>query len=80
MEQQIKLIWDFRGEASKKIAEHHAIHLQEYVTIEKINDAIINIEQISNMHCIAYLVVNESLVNVLREKLKPHRGQKYVNQ
>lgn len=31
MSRQIKLIWDFRGEASAKSAEHHEIHLKEYL-------------------------------------------------
>ena len=29
MSRKIKLIWDFRGEASAKTAEHHDIHLKE---------------------------------------------------
>jgi hypothetical protein len=34
MSRQIKLIWDFRGPASAKTAEHHEIHLKEYIAIE----------------------------------------------
>ncbi len=30
MERKIKLIWDFRGPASAKTAEHHEIHLKEF--------------------------------------------------
>ena len=30
MSRKIKLIWDFRGEAAAKTAEHHDIHLKEY--------------------------------------------------
>ena len=33
---KIKLIWDFRGEAAAKTAEHHLIHLNEYLENEKI--------------------------------------------
>ena len=36
MSRQIKLIWDFRGPASAKTAEHHEIHLKEYIAIEKL--------------------------------------------
>ena len=78
MANQIKLIWDFRGASAFKIAEHHAIHLKEYIVQENIKDSIVDIEEISSMHSIAYLVVDESLMNQLREKLKPHRGQKYL--
>ena len=35
MSRKIKLIWDFRGEVATKTAEHHEIHLKEYISIEK---------------------------------------------
>ena len=31
---QIKLIWDFRGQAAAKTAEHHEIHLKEFLDKE----------------------------------------------
>jgi len=31
MNRQIKLIWDFRGQAAVKTAEHHEIHLKEFL-------------------------------------------------
>ena len=34
--EKIKLIWNFRGPDAAKIAEHHEIHLKEYIQIEKI--------------------------------------------
>ncbi len=71
------MIWDFRGEGAQKTAEHHAIHLKEYISLEKISNTIIDIEQYSTMHFSAYLVVDEEHMNSLREKLKPHRGQLY---
>jgi hypothetical protein len=33
MSRKIKLIWDFRGPASAKTAEHHEIHLKEYIVV-----------------------------------------------
>lgn len=78
MSTKVKLIWDFRGGSASKIAEHHAIHLNEFITLEDIKDAFVDTEQISSMYSIAYLVVDETLMNPLREKLKPHRGQKYL--
>jgi len=80
MSTQIKMIWDFRGESAKKIAEHHAIHLNEFITNEDIKDAFVGTEIVSPMYAIAFLVVDETLMNPLREKLKPHRGQKYLKQ
>ena len=33
---KIKLIWDFRGQAARKTAEHHEIHLKEFIQAEKL--------------------------------------------
>lgn len=49
MSNRIKLIWDFRGGSAHKIAEHHAIHLNEFIVNEDIKDAFVDIEQISEM-------------------------------
>ncbi len=75
---KLKLIWDFRGPASKKTAEHHVVHLKEYVTINGLDISIIDVETFSDMHSIAYLVVNESDMIPIRDALKPHRGQVYL--
>nr|WP_298659569.1 hypothetical protein [uncultured Flavobacterium sp.] len=34
MSKKIKLIWDFRGPSALQTAEHHAIHLNEYLNLE----------------------------------------------
>ena len=36
MNRKIKLIWDFRGPVAAKTAEHHEIHLKEYIILEKL--------------------------------------------
>ena len=77
MAERIKLIWDFRGPNAFPIATHHAKHLSEYVISEGLNNTICSTEEITPMHCIAFLVVEKELMNVLRENLKPHRGQIY---
>ena len=74
---KLKLIWDFRGPASKKTAEHHLIHLKEYITINALDITITGTETLSEMHSIAYLVVDESHMIPIRDALKPHRGQVY---
>jgi len=72
---RLKLIWDFRGPGSKKTAEHHLIHLNEYIKLQQLEIDITGVETYSEMHSIAYLVVNESEMIPLRDALKPHRGQ-----
>jgi hypothetical protein len=77
MSRLIKLIWDFRGEASAKTAEHHEIHLKEYIAIEKLPISITGFEIKNEMHAIAFMVVNEGNMIQVRDALKPHRGEIY---
>lgn len=72
---KIKMIWDFRGPNALKIAEHHVKHLNEYILAEKLNITNTGIEVLNTMHAIAFMVVEEHDVKLLRDALKPHRGQ-----
>lgn len=77
MSKKIKLIWDFRGPASAKTAEHHEIHLKEYIAIEKLPLNITGFKVIEEMSAIAYMVVLEENMIQVRDALKPHRGEVY---
>ncbi len=72
---KVKLIWDFRGPAAKRTAEHHCIHLKDFIALEKIEGEAIKIEEFSEMYSCASMIINEKDVSFMREKLKPHRGQ-----
>lgn len=72
---KIKLIWDFKGEASAKTAEHHLIHLNEYLENEKITLEKTGFEILNEMHAIAFIVVEEQDMITFRDVLKPHRGE-----
>ena len=72
---QIKLIWDFRGEVSAKTAEHHEIHLKEYIFIQKLPLNITGFEIKNELHAIAFMVVTEENMIAVRDALKPHRGE-----
>lgn len=74
---KLKLIWDFRGPNALRTAEHHEIHLKDYISIEKLNINITGIEQLTDMHSIAFMVVDEADMKPIRDALKPHRGQVY---
>tara|TARA_R110000868_G_scaffold987_5_gene7360 strand:+ start:638 stop:880 length:243 start_codon:yes stop_codon:yes gene_type:complete len=78
MSRQIKLIWDFRGPASAKTAEHHEIHLKEYITIEQLPLNITGFEIKDKMLAIAFMVVKEENMIQVRDALKPHRGEVYL--
>lgn len=72
---QIKLIWDFRGAASAKTAEHHEIHLKEFLEKENYPLKITGFEILNDMYAIAYLVVEEADMITFRDALRPHRGE-----
>lgn len=74
----IKLIWDFRGESAQNTAIHHKTHLKEYVLAKNLTLNITGHRDLSNMHSIAYLVVNEAEMITVRDALKPHRGEVYT--
>jgi hypothetical protein len=77
MSRQIKLIWDFRGPASAKTAEHHEIHLKEYIVLEKFPINITGFEVKNELHSIAFMVVTDENMIQVRDALKPHRGEVY---
>ncbi len=76
---KLKLIWDFRGPTAQEVAKHHVIHLKEYIANHQLNISITGCELISEMHSIAFLVVEEQDMKPLRDALKPHRGQVYTD-
>jgi len=77
---KLKLIWDFKGPNGLKIAQHHEKHLKEYISIENLNLNlnITGFEIINDFHAIAFMVVNEDEMKPVRDALKPHRGQVYI--
>ena len=75
---KLKLIWDFRGPNGLKTAEHHEIHLKEFIKLEKLDVSITGYESLTDMHSIAFLVVDEIDMKPIRDALKPHRGQVYI--
>ena len=72
---KLKLIWDFRGPYGEKTAEHHVVHLKDYIRMNKLNVTIFGVESVNEMHHLAYLVCEEPDMPSLRDALKPHRGQ-----
>lgn len=75
MAKKIKLIWDFRGSEALPIAEHHRIHLEEFIAKEKLELNETGIHKMTDMYCIAYMMVSEIQMPIVRDALKPHRGE-----
>ena len=80
MSRKIKLIWEFRGPASAKTAEHHEIHLKEFIIAEKLPLNITGFEVYNEMQAIAFMVVTDENMIVVRDALKPHRGEIFSEQ
>jgi len=62
---------------AEKTAEHHQIHLREYITLEKLPLDITGCKHINEMYSLAFMVVNEQEMIAVRDALKPHRGEIY---
>lgn len=75
MSKRIKLIWDFRGPDALHTAQHHQIHLDEYVAAEKIQETQSGFEALSELYAIAFLTVNQEDMLAVRDALRPHRGE-----
>lgn len=75
MSKRIKLIWDFFGEDAKKTAEHHSIHLQEFAKMKAIENTETGVEQINEQEHLAFLIVAEESMILVRDALRPKRGQ-----
>ncbi|TVZ51273.1 hypothetical protein [Dokdonia sp. Hel_I_53] len=74
---RLKLIWDFRGPDAHKIATHHVIHLKEYAFAKDLSRPITGVNDISENHSMAFLVVDKEAMKPVRDDLKPHRGQHF---
>lgn len=77
MQRKIKLIWDFRGPDAAKTAEHHEIHLKEYIESKKLPLNITGFQILNDMYAIAFMVVTDDNMIQVRDALKPHRGELY---
>ena len=74
MKKKIKLIWQFSGKDALKIADHHLVHLNEYILREKIDVIDKGTELINEFSSISFIIIDNSLVEKLRVALKPHKG------
>jgi hypothetical protein len=79
VEDTIKLIWDFRGQDAFKIAQHHEIHLKEYIVKENLDLNVTGFESKNEWHAIAFMVVVRTNMIAVRDALKPHRAELYKN-
>lgn len=75
--EKVKMIWDFRGPGADQTAQHHCIHLNDYIRLEKLENCHVGQQKVSPSYSMAFMIVSKNLVPDLRVRLKPHRGQIY---
>jgi len=71
---KIKMIWDFRGPDGLEIAKHHQKHLDEFIQIENL-DSTTGFQEINEVYAIAFMIVEEKNMILVRDALKPHRAE-----
>lgn len=77
--EKIKLIWDFKGSDAAKTAEHHAVHLEEFAKKEKLTYQTAGSKSLDPLSSIAFLAVTREEMPRVRDLLKPHRGELFLN-
>ena len=75
MERKIKLIWDFRGPDAQTTAQHHEIHLREYIDAQALPLKLTGTDPLGDAHTTAWMVVEEKFMIPVRDALRPHRGE-----
>ena len=74
MNKKIKLIWQFSGRDALKVADHHLIHLKEYINRENLIVISTGTEFLNEFSAISFIVIDNSFLKKIRLELKPHRG------
>lgn len=71
---KVKLIWEFFGDDALPTAVHHSKHLHEFCTREQIDLFECGTEE-ENDFSIAFLIVKEERMIMVRDALRPKRGE-----
>ncbi|MDO5509310.1 MAG: hypothetical protein Q4F57_01305 [Weeksellaceae bacterium] len=70
----IRIFWDFHGPHSKPTAEHHAKHLNEYLTAENYTQYHCTLTQETDNHSICFIDISEEHLIHFRDTLRPVRA------
>ena len=75
MNRKIKLIWEFSGPDAEETAKNHSAAIEGVIDQEKLEVSISGTEYISHISWLAYLIVLEKNVQVIKGVLKPLRSE-----
>ncbi len=71
---KVKLVWKFSGVEALQSANHHLLHLDEYLKGEDIKPLKLDTELISEYSAISFIIIYDKFLDKLRSHLKPHQG------
>jgi len=71
---KIKIIWDFYGDKAEKTAQHHEIHLKEFMAKHQLELFSSGVSSAADFHFMAHITIPEKDVKTVRDALKPHRA------
>lgn len=74
MSKRVQFIWDYFGAPAARTAEHHKIHLQEFVEARQLQNAVTAWQQINDKKAIAFITLEEVDAKELKDILRPHRA------
>jgi hypothetical protein len=73
----IRLIWDFWGDSAAETAAHHLTHLEYY--LQKTGISFIGGTTAStNDHHSAWIKIEEQHLTLIKQQLRPHRGERML--
>jgi len=75
LNRKIKLIWDFRSVDALQIATNHSQDVRNFALKNKIQSYDLGTAELSEYHCISFVVIDESNMILLRDALKPQRAE-----
>ena len=74
MKNKIKLIWKFSGPDADHTANHHLVHLKEYIKKENIEILTTGYERLNEYITISFVIISEDWLEKIKNDLKPHEG------
>ncbi|MGY8931416.1 MAG: hypothetical protein ACKVH2_01710 [Flavobacteriales bacterium] len=72
----IKFVWDFYGPDSKSLAEHHLVHLTDFISKENFLSIDSGVSIDSDNYAYSFIILDSSHLEIIKLKLKPHQAFK----
>ena len=74
MKKKIKIVWKFTGVDALKIADHHIIHVKEYMVSNDITMFEEGTEEVNDYAANSFIVIDSINLEKVKNDLKPHQA------